>query len=108
MLLSGFVLRLESRSYSDLLAQFGFNGDDSYKGRRDELFRSLNSNPLAPFVTRGVQFGSEPLFDDVLPIETMISEVNAAKQQLKPLGIPITVSELAFGKSEHNVGHDHR
>jgi exo-beta-1,3-glucanase (GH17 family) len=82
---------------SDVSAQFGFDGDDKWKGRRDALFSSLKSNPLAPFVTRSVQFGSEPLFDSVLPIKSMIDQVNAAKKELKPLGIPVTVSELAYG-----------
>ncbi|KAJ2918500.1 hypothetical protein MD484_g1937, partial [Candolleomyces efflorescens] len=34
-----------------------------YKSRRDALFNILKSNSKAKFVTRVVQFGSEPLYD---------------------------------------------
>lgn len=39
------------------LIWFGFDGDDSWKGRKKDLFKSLTTNPKAKFVTRGVQFG---------------------------------------------------
>lgn len=69
-------------------------------GRRDTLFRTLHSNPKAKFVTRGVQFGSEPLFDSVLSPDDLTAQVLAAKKNLSSLGIPVTVSELAFGYQE--------
>ena len=68
--------------------------------RRDTLFGTLYSNPKAAFVTRGVQFGSEPLFDDVLSPAQLAAQVVAAKSNLSSLGIPITVSELAYGYQE--------
>jgi hypothetical protein len=64
----------------------------------DALFNTLRNNPLAPYVTRVVQFGSEPLFDQVLPIGTLTSEVTKAKSILSSLGIPVTISEMAYGK----------
>ena len=68
-----------------------------WKTRRDSLFATLHSNPKAKFVTRAVQFGSEPLFDHVLPAGTLASQVQSAKQNLASLGIPVTVSDMAYG-----------
>jgi hypothetical protein len=45
------------------ILQFGFDGTDEWMGRRDTLLGILHSNPKAKFVTRVLQFGSEPLFD---------------------------------------------
>jgi exo-beta-1,3-glucanase (GH17 family) len=86
--------------------QFGFNGDDVWISRRDALFKSLHSNPLAKFVTRGVQFGSEPLFDNVLPHDQLAEQVILAKQNLSSLNIPVTVSELAYGYQERGGAQD--
>ncbi|KAF9647816.1 hypothetical protein BDM02DRAFT_3097479 [Thelephora ganbajun] len=79
------------------LIWFGFDGSDVWKTRRDSLFATLHSNPKAKFVTRAVQFGSEPLFDHVLPPDTLASQVKSAKQNLAPLGILVTVSDMAYG-----------
>ena len=81
-------------------SQFGFNGNDEWKTRRDVLLGTLHSNPKAKFVTRVVQFGSEPLFDDVLPPSTLASNVRAAKTNLTSLQISVTISELAYGWQE--------
>jgi hypothetical protein len=48
-------------------------------------------------VTRVVQFGSEPLYDQVLPVANLTEQVVEAKKNLSSLGIPVTVSELAYG-----------
>jgi hypothetical protein len=69
-------------------------------GRRDSLFRTLHANPKAKFVTRAVQFGSEPLFDAVLTPDELAEQVSDAKRRLSGLGIPVTVSELAYGYQE--------
>jgi hypothetical protein len=76
--------------------QFGFDGGDEWQWRRNELFIILHSNPKAKFVTRAVQFGSEPLFDQVIDPYELASEVNNAKANLAPLGIPVTVSDFAY------------
>lgn len=86
--------------------QFGFDGGSEWKGRRDALFKSLHSNPKAKLVTRGVQFGSEPLFDNVLPHDQLAQQVHAAKANLSSLNIPVTVSELAYGYQEHGGAQD--
>ncbi|KAF8333886.1 glycoside hydrolase superfamily [Amanita rubescens] len=78
------------------LIWFGFDGGDEWKWRRNELFSILHSNPKAKFVTRAVQFGSEPLFDQVIDPYELASEVNNAKANLAPLGIPVTVSDFAY------------
>ena len=74
--------------------------------RRDSLFVTLHSNPKAKFVTRVVQFGSEPLFDGVLPHDQLAAQVLAAKKNLSSLGIPVTVSELAYGYQERGGAQD--
>ncbi|KAH9176449.1 glycoside hydrolase superfamily [Lactarius sanguifluus] len=79
------------------LIWFGFDGTNEWKRRRDTLFGALHSNPKAKFVTRVVQFGSEPLFDSVLSPDDLTEQVLAAKRSLSSLGIPVTVSELAYG-----------
>ena len=74
--------------------------------RRDTLFETLHSNPKAQFVTRGVQFGSEPLFDSVLSPKDLAEQVLAAKKDLASLGIPVTVSELAYGYQKNGGAQD--
>lgn len=86
--------------------EFGFDGDDIWKTRRDTLLAALHSNAKAKFVTRVLQFGSEPLFDDVLPHATLASKVTAAKKNLTSLGIPVTVSEMAYGYTERGGAQD--
>ncbi|TFK92046.1 glycoside hydrolase family 17 protein [Polyporus arcularius HHB13444] len=88
------------------LIWFGFDGDDLWIGRRDTLLAALHSNPKAKFVTRVLQFGSEPLFDNVLPHAQLAQQVLAAKKNLSSLHIPVTVSELAYGYQERGGAQD--
>ncbi|KZP34346.1 glycoside hydrolase family 17 protein [Athelia psychrophila] len=88
------------------LVWFGFDGTDQWEGRRDTLFGVLHSNPKAKFVTRVVQFGSEPLFDSVLTPAQLTTQVNNAKKNLTSLSIPVTVSELAYGYQERGGAQD--
>jgi len=83
------------------LIWFGFDGGNEWQQRRDSLVSTLYSNAKAKFVTRGIQFGSEPLFDGVLPPDQLTSETLNLKGQVKSLGIPVTVSELAYGYQEN-------
>jgi hypothetical protein len=78
------------------LLQFGFDNDEKWKGRRDTLLAILHSNPKAKFVTRVLQFGSEPLFDEVLAPQVLRTQVLAAKANLSSLQIPVTVSDMAY------------
>ena len=91
---------------NSLSTQFGFTGSNQWMTRRDNLFATLHSNPKAPFVTRVVQFGSEPLFDHVLTPAQLTAQVLAAKQKLSDIGIPVTVSELAYGYQESGGAQD--
>lgn len=79
------------------LIWFGFDGDDKWKTRRDDLVRIIKTNPRAPYVIRGIQFGSEPLFDQVLPPRTLAKEVRALQKSVHPFGINVTVSDLVYG-----------
>ena len=83
------------------LIWFGWDDPNIWKTRRDALFASLFSNPKAKYVTRVLQFGSEPLFDDALSPADLAEQVKLAKEKLKPLGIPVTVSEMAWGYQSH-------
>ncbi len=53
-----------------------------------------------------LQFGSEPLFDNVLPHAELANQVRLAKANLSSLQIPVTVSELAFGYQERGGAQD--
>ncbi|KXN85317.1 hypothetical protein AN958_11417 [Leucoagaricus sp. SymC.cos] len=85
------------------LIWFGFNGDDVWKGRRDVLLKALHSNPKAKWVTRVLQFGSEPLFDWAIDTEELVNQVRLAKKKLSSVHIPVTVSEMAYGYQEHEA-----
>ncbi|EIN11514.1 hypothetical protein PUNSTDRAFT_98632 [Punctularia strigosozonata HHB-11173 SS5] len=88
------------------LIWFGFDGSDIWETRRDTLLGALHSNPRAKYVTRVLQFGSEPLFDNVLPHVQLAEQVQLAKANLSSLGIPVTVSELAYGYQERGGAQD--
>jgi len=88
------------------LIWFGFNGDNKWKTRRDNLISTLHSNPKAKYVTRVVQFGSEPLFDDVLSPEDLAAQVTSAKAKLADLNIPVTVSDMAYGYQKNGNAPD--
>jgi len=88
------------------LIWFGFDGSDIWKTRRDALFLALRSNPKAPFVTRAVQFGSEPLFDNVLSPAQLAQQMSAAKSTLSNLHIPVTVSDMVYGFQERGGAAD--
>lgn len=83
-----------------ILRRFGFDGTDEWIARRDTLFHTLHTNPKAKYITRVLQFGSEPLFDNVLSPDALTGQVLAAKKNLSDLRIPVTVSELAYGYQE--------
>jgi exo-beta-1,3-glucanase (GH17 family) len=89
-----------------LFLQFGFDGGNQWMSRRDSLFQTLHSNPKAKFVTRVVQFGSEPLFDHVLDPADLASQVNQAKAALSDVQIPVTVSDMAYGYQSNGGAQD--
>ncbi|EIM82926.1 uncharacterized protein STEHIDRAFT_133723 [Stereum hirsutum FP-91666 SS1] len=82
------------------LIWFGFDGTDELISRCDTLFTTLHTIPKAKYVTRVVQFGSEPLYDDALSPDNLTAQILAAKANLSDLSIPVTVSELAYGYQE--------
>lgn len=83
------------------LIWFGWDDPNIWKTRRDNLFKSLLSNPKAKFVTRALQFGSEPLFDSALDPKQLAQQIRAAKETLACLEIPVTISELAYGYQKY-------
>lgn len=58
---------------------------------------SLRSNRKARIVTRVVQFGSEPLYDSVLPPQVLAAQVRKMQGDLASMHIPVTISELQYG-----------
>ena len=66
----------------------------------------MKSNPKAEFVTRVLQFGSEPLYDWALDPAQLAVQVEAAKSTLASLKIPVTISEMAYGFQVHNGAPD--
>lgn len=79
------------------LIWFGFDGGDEWKSRRNKLVESLHSNPKAKFFTRGIQFGSEPLFDGVMSASKLAKQIRKLKADVKDIGVNVTVSDLAYG-----------
>ena len=51
-------------------------------------------------MTRAVQFGSEPLYDNVLSAGDLTTQVKDAQANLSSLHIPVTISEMAYGYQE--------
>ena len=88
------------------LIWFGWDNPNIWKTRRDNLFKSLQSNPKAKFVTRALQFGSEPLYDSALDPTELAEQVEAAKIKLASLKIPVTISEMAYGFQKDNGAND--
>jgi len=88
------------------LIWFGWDDPNIWKTRRDSLFKSLLSNPKAKFVTRVLQFGSEPLYDWALDPAQLAEQVMAAKTTLAGLKIPVTISEMAYGFQKHDGAAD--
>lgn len=84
------------------LIWFGFDNDDKWKGRKARLLQAIKGNPKAPYVIRAVTCGSEPLFDQVLPVEDLVAQIQDLKKQLHPFGIQVTLSELPAGYQAQN------
>lgn len=83
--------------------QCGFSNCNLLQSRFNALSSSLHNNPKGKFVTRVVQMGTEPLFDDVITPEALTTQVNNAKANLSDIGVLVTVSELAYGYQERNT-----
>lgn len=78
------------------LIWFGFDGGNQWKTRRHALMESLHTNPKAKFVTRVIQFGSEPLFDYVLDVDVLAQQVLSAKANVSAFSdIQVTISDMA-------------
>lgn len=85
------------------LEQCGFQNCNLLQSRFNAISSSLHNNPKGKFVTRLVQMGTEPLFDDVITPQALTTQVLNAKQNLSDIGVLVTVSELAYGYQERNA-----
>jgi len=84
----------------------GFSNCNALQSRFNALSSILHNNPKGKFVTRVVQIGTEPLFDDVITPQALTTQVINAKSNLSDIGIPVTVSELAYGYQERGGAQD--
>lgn len=78
---------------------FGFDGGDAWKRRRDLVVNIIKTNPLAPYVVRSVDVGSEPLFDWVLPPQALADQIKYVKGLIGSYGVQVTISEMQYGYS---------
>ncbi|MBW0535485.1 hypothetical protein O181_075200, partial [Austropuccinia psidii MF-1] len=83
------------------LIWFGFDGDGKWKARKQALLREIKVNQKAPYVIRAVTLGSEPLYDNVLPVNDLIYQLKDLKRQLSSLSIKVTLSEMPSGYMSH-------
>lgn len=72
------------------LVWFGFEGGKEWIQRSQDLIATLNTNPKAPFVTRAVQFGSEPLFDQAVSVTSLKNRIASMQRNLTSLQIPVS------------------
>ncbi|KAH9812873.1 glycoside hydrolase superfamily [Melampsora americana] len=79
------------------LIWFGFQGDSLWKIRKENLLKEIRKNKWAPYVIRVITLGSEPLFDEVLNVKELTDELKKLSNELKPYGIPVTISEMTYG-----------
>ncbi|KIM39249.1 glycoside hydrolase family 17 protein [Hebeloma cylindrosporum] len=86
------------------LIWFGWDDPNIWKTRRDALFSILLSNAKAKYVTRVVQFGSEPLYDNAIAVAELTAQIKEAKAKLASLHIPVTISEMAYGYQRESEG----
>jgi exo-beta-1,3-glucanase (GH17 family) len=106
MLLFGYV-HVIPKSYdhsetTHLLVQCGFDNCNNMTTQFNTLSSILHTNPKGKFVTRVVQMGSEPLYDDVITPQALTAAVTSAKQNLSDIGVSVTVSDLAYGYQVRN------
>jgi exo-beta-1,3-glucanase (GH17 family) len=94
---SQLVVIPQKQLICSLLEQCGFVDCSLLTTRFNALSSILHSNPKGKLVTRVVQVGTEPLFDDVITPAALAAQVISIKQNLSDIGIPVTVSEMAYG-----------
>ncbi|KAF8328395.1 glycoside hydrolase superfamily [Cantharellus anzutake] len=79
------------------LIWFGFNGGNQWQSRRDSLIKTVKTNPLAPYVIRSIDVGSEPLFDQVLSPTALAAQVKYVQNAVHSYGVNVSISEMPFG-----------
>ncbi|KZW03381.1 hypothetical protein EXIGLDRAFT_725821 [Exidia glandulosa HHB12029] len=86
------------------LIWFGFDGDDSYKGRLAAWLDTINNNPLAPYVVRNIAIGSEPLYDRATTPAALSALIDSTKANVSSKGIQVSTSEMVYGYSVQSGG----
>ncbi|KAF8303315.1 hypothetical protein DL93DRAFT_453633 [Clavulina sp. PMI_390] len=79
------------------LIWFGFTGGNQWKARRDDIIMTMKTNPLAPYVIRSIDVGSEPLFDFALNPSELATQVLYVKNQTSAYPVMVATSEMQYG-----------
>ncbi|CAF1196221.1 unnamed protein product, partial [Didymodactylos carnosus] len=76
----------------------GYGDEEKGWQERKKSLMTVLAKPLSKYVIHSVSFGSEPLYSwSVGGGYSYLNELMAIKAELKPLGIPLTVSEMKYG-----------
>ncbi|KDQ20380.1 glycoside hydrolase family 17 protein [Botryobasidium botryosum FD-172 SS1] len=99
---SGFYDRIITAAYNAgigvyAVIWFGFDGTNEWMGRRDALINTVKNNPLARYVIRSIDVGSEPLYDWVLSPKDLAAQVTNVKNQVGTYGVKVSISEMQYG-----------
>ncbi|KIJ23828.1 glycoside hydrolase family 17 protein [Sphaerobolus stellatus SS14] len=69
---------------------------------KDTHIYIIQTNPLAPYVVRSIDVGSEPLFDGDLPADQLAQQIVYMQQNVHPFGIGVSISEMEYGFTSTN------
>jgi len=79
----------------------GWDANDySWKTRMNHIKSTISNNPLAPYVIRSVDVGSEPLLDQPVDPNTLLNLVKEMKGIASPKGIQVGISEMRYSYSQ--------
>ncbi|KAF8299278.1 hypothetical protein DL93DRAFT_2233938 [Clavulina sp. PMI_390] len=71
--------------------------DTTWKTRKAHMEATIKNNPLAPYVIRSFDVGTEPLMDQpVNPSSVLIPMIKEVKAIAEPKGVQVGISELRY------------
>lgn len=82
--------------------------DKSWKTRLSHIENTIKTNPLAPYVIRTVDVGSEPLLDQPISPNELLSLLKSVKAITSPKGIKAGISEMrySYGKIDSSLAKE--
>ncbi|KAH7099021.1 glycoside hydrolase [Auriculariales sp. MPI-PUGE-AT-0066] len=82
---------------------WGFDNNDAYKTRLAAWLKTINTNPLAPYVVRSFAVGSEPLYDGAITYTALGTLIDQTRANITSTDtIQVTTSEMAYGYVKRN------